>query len=178
MVKNLPAMQVTRVQPLGWEDLLEKRMATYSSVLAWRTPWTEEPGGLQSMGSQRVGHNWATNTTTNLNSHIWLRDTIMDSTVKKTNQDLIFCFIFTVVKKDLWLKVHCVRFTTMIKIIYYLGCRILALYLREENLASIPQNSVQLQVIFTSNIEVYMLYTLYTILYQSSICWGSISQLF
>ena len=56
MVKNLPAMQETRVQSLGWEDPLEKRMATHSSILAWRMPWTEEPGGLQSMGSQRLGH--------------------------------------------------------------------------------------------------------------------------
>ena len=46
----------TRVRSLGWEDPLEKGMATHSSILAWRTPWTEEPGGLQSMGSQRVGH--------------------------------------------------------------------------------------------------------------------------
>ena len=57
MVKNLPAMQETQVQSLGWEDSLEKEMATHSSVLAWRIPWTEEPGGrLQSMGSLRVGH--------------------------------------------------------------------------------------------------------------------------
>ena len=53
-VKNLPAMQDTQVQSLGWEDPLEKGMATHSSILAWRIPWTEEPGGLQSMGSQRV----------------------------------------------------------------------------------------------------------------------------
>ena len=57
MVKNLPAMQETQVRSLGWEDPLEKGMATHSSILAWRIPWTEEPGGLQSMGSQRVGHN-------------------------------------------------------------------------------------------------------------------------
>ena len=57
MVENLPAMQETQVQSLGWEDLLEKGMATYSSVLAWRIPWTEKSGGLQSMGSQRVRHN-------------------------------------------------------------------------------------------------------------------------
>ena len=57
MVKNLLAMWKTRVQSLGWEDLLEKGMATHSSKLAWRNPWTEEPGGLQPMGSQRVGHN-------------------------------------------------------------------------------------------------------------------------
>ena len=56
-VKNLPAMQETRVQSLDWEDPLEKGKATHSSILAWRIPWTEEPDGLQSMGSQRVGHN-------------------------------------------------------------------------------------------------------------------------
>ena len=52
LVKNLPAMQETWVQFLGWEDPLEKEMATHSSILAWRIPWTEKPGGLQSMGSQ------------------------------------------------------------------------------------------------------------------------------
>ena len=56
MVKNLPAIQETQVQSLGREDPLEREMATHSSILAWRIPWTEEPGGLQSMGSQRVGH--------------------------------------------------------------------------------------------------------------------------
>ena len=56
MVKNLPAMQETQVRSLGREDPLEKDMATHSSILAWRTPWTEEPGGLQSTGSQRVRH--------------------------------------------------------------------------------------------------------------------------
>ena len=56
MVKNLPAKQETQVQSLGWEDTLEKEMATHPSILAWRIPWTEEPGGLQSMRSQRVGH--------------------------------------------------------------------------------------------------------------------------
>ena len=58
MINNLPAMQETQVPALGQEDLLEKEMATYSSVLAWRILWTEEPGRLQSMGSYRVGHNW------------------------------------------------------------------------------------------------------------------------
>ena len=62
MVKNLPTMWETWVQFLGWEDLLEKGKATHSSILAWRIPWAEEPGRLQSMGSQRVGHNRATNT--------------------------------------------------------------------------------------------------------------------
>jgi len=55
MVKNLPAMQETWVQSLGQEDPLKKEMATHSSILAWRNPWTEETGGLQSMGSQGVG---------------------------------------------------------------------------------------------------------------------------
>ena len=55
-VKRLPITWETQVQSLGWEDPLEKEMATHSSVLAWRIPWMEEPGGLQSMGSQRVGH--------------------------------------------------------------------------------------------------------------------------
>ena len=54
-LKRLPAMLETWVQSLGWEGPLEKEMATYSSILAWRIPWTEEPGGLQSKGSQRVG---------------------------------------------------------------------------------------------------------------------------
>ena len=56
MVKNLSAVQETWVQSLGWEDPLEEGMTTPSSILAWRIPWTEEPGGLHSMGLQRVGH--------------------------------------------------------------------------------------------------------------------------
>ena len=56
MVKNLPVMQETRVRSLSWEDPLEKEMATHSNILAWRIPWAEEPGGLQSVGSQRAGH--------------------------------------------------------------------------------------------------------------------------
>ena len=56
MLKRLPTMWETQVQSLGWEDLLEKEMATHSSILAWRTPRTEEPGRLQSMGLQRVRH--------------------------------------------------------------------------------------------------------------------------
>ena len=60
MVKNLPAIGETWVQSLGWEDLLEEGMASHSSILAWRISRTEKPGGLQSMGLQRVGHNWMT----------------------------------------------------------------------------------------------------------------------
>ena len=55
-VKRLPAMQETQVQSLGWEDPLEEEMAAHSGILAWKVPWTKEPGRLQSMGSQRVGH--------------------------------------------------------------------------------------------------------------------------
>ena len=58
MVRNLPAMQKTQVQSLGREDPMEKGMVTHSSILAWRIPWTEEPSRLQSMGSQRIGHDW------------------------------------------------------------------------------------------------------------------------
>ena len=55
-VKNLPAVQETQVRSLGWEDPLEKEMAIHASIHAWKMSWTDEPGGLQSMGSQRVGH--------------------------------------------------------------------------------------------------------------------------
>ena len=57
MVKRLPTMWKTEVQSLGWEDLLAKEMTTHSNILSWKIPWVEEPGGLQSMGSQRVRHN-------------------------------------------------------------------------------------------------------------------------
>ena len=63
-IKNLPAKQETLVQSLGEEDPLKKGMATHSSILVWRIPWTEEPGRLESMGSHRVGHDLATNTFT------------------------------------------------------------------------------------------------------------------
>ena len=56
MIKNLLAMQETKIHSMGWEDPLEKEMATHSSILAWRISWTKELGGLQSIGSQRVGH--------------------------------------------------------------------------------------------------------------------------
>ena len=69
MIKNLSSMRETWVRSLGQEDPLEKGMATYSSILSWRIPWTEEPGRLQSMGSQRIGHDWATNTLTVCTSH-------------------------------------------------------------------------------------------------------------
>ena len=62
-LKRLPAMQETWVWSLDWEDPLEKEMPTHSCILAWRIPWTEEPGGLQSMGLQRVGHDWPSDLT-------------------------------------------------------------------------------------------------------------------
>ena len=64
MVKKLPAMQEIQVRSLDWEDPLEEGMATHSSILAWRTPRTEDPGGLRSIGSQRVGRDCVTNTFT------------------------------------------------------------------------------------------------------------------
>ena len=66
-VKRLSAMWETRVRSLGWEDPLGKEMAIHSSTIAWKIPWTEEPGRLQSMGSQRVGHNRATSLQTSTN---------------------------------------------------------------------------------------------------------------
>ena len=74
MVKNLPAMRETRVQSLGQEDPLEKGMGTHSRIFAWRIPWTEEPGGLQSMESQRVGCDWTTNTHTHTHTHTHTRE--------------------------------------------------------------------------------------------------------
>ena len=65
MVKNLPAMQDTWVRSLGQEDPLQKGMATLSSILAWEIPWTEEPGGLQSMGSKKTGHDLVINNNNN-----------------------------------------------------------------------------------------------------------------
>ena len=61
MVKNLPVVRETWVRSLGWEDPLKEEMATHSDILAWKIPWTEEPGGLQSTGLQRVEHDWANN---------------------------------------------------------------------------------------------------------------------
>ena len=73
MVKHLPTMWETRVWSLGWEDPLEKEMATHTSTLAWKIPWMEEPGSLQSIGSRRVGHDWATPLHLNVGLLWWLR---------------------------------------------------------------------------------------------------------
>ena len=80
MVKRLPTMQETRVRSPGQEAPLEKEMATHSSILAWRIPWMEEPGGLQPMGLQRVGHDWATSLSLSL-SYTGLKKTITPSWV-------------------------------------------------------------------------------------------------
>ena len=73
MVKNPPAMPETCAQSLGWEDPLEKGMATHSIILSWRIPWTEEPGGLRFMGLQTLGHHWSTFTLTNsLIPSVWV----------------------------------------------------------------------------------------------------------
>ena len=73
-VKCLSTMWETKVQSLGGEDPLEKEMAAHSSTLAWKTPWTEEPGGLQSMQSQRVRHDWAIPPCGFSSSHVWMWD--------------------------------------------------------------------------------------------------------
>ena len=70
-VKNPPEMLETWIRSLGWEDPLQKGMATHSSILAWRFPWTEEPGRLQSLGSQRVGHDSVINISTFTLSEAW-----------------------------------------------------------------------------------------------------------
>ena len=75
MVKNLPAVQETQVPSLGWEHPLEKEMAIHSSILTWKILWTEEPGELQSMESQRAGHDWVTNMQ-------WIRKLITESVIE------------------------------------------------------------------------------------------------
>ena len=70
-LERLPRMRENQVRSLGWEDPLEKEMATHSSTLAWKIPWKEEPGRLHSMGSQRVGHDWATSLSLSLSSRIY-----------------------------------------------------------------------------------------------------------
>ena len=99
-VKNLPAMQETRVQSLGQENPLKKGMATHSCILAWRIPWTEEFGGLQSMRSQRVRHDWAAKHTHIYRFSLW-NQTILNTNVTNsthtqiTVHDLSLCsFIF------------------------------------------------------------------------------------
>ena len=89
-VKNIPAMQETWVQPLGQEDPLENGMTIHSSTLAWRNPWTEEPGRLQFMGLQRVEHNWATGHAHMSLSHsslVWRINSILFRTMEKMKKN-------------------------------------------------------------------------------------------
>ena len=82
-------MQETRVQSLGQEDPLEKGMTAHSSILDWRIPWTEEPGGPQSMGSQRVGHDRGTNTLTLIQIYIYVKLNLLFSEEGKFS--IVFC---------------------------------------------------------------------------------------
>ena len=95
MVKCLPARWETRVQSLGREDPLEKEMATHSSTLAWKIPWTEEPGMLQSMGSQRVGHDRATSLTHIRLETIKLLEENIGRTFFDTNHNKFFFGFFS-----------------------------------------------------------------------------------
>ena len=88
-VKNLLAMWETQVQSLGQEDPLEKEMGTHSNILAWRIPWTEKPGRPQSMGSQKVKHDYATNTHIHTHRHTLLIQMIL-TFLKKITKDLLF----------------------------------------------------------------------------------------
>jgi len=82
MVKCLSTMWETWVRSLGWEDPLEKEMAIHSSTIAWKIPWTEEPGRLQSMGSQRVGHDWATSLL-HVTSHSLISVELLEINIKR-----------------------------------------------------------------------------------------------
>ena len=102
MVKNLPAMQQTWVQSLGQKDPLEKGITTHSNILAWRIPWTEEPGRPQSMELQRMGHKWATHTHTlteqlTLHTHVYRNTHTHNHTTSPSSQwnclTLPKCFI-------------------------------------------------------------------------------------
>ena len=84
-IKNLPAVQETWVQSLDWEDPLEKEMATHFSIFTWKIPWTEEPGRLQSMGSQWVGHHWATKCTHTL---IQFSHSVVSDSLRSQHQGL------------------------------------------------------------------------------------------
>ena len=99
-VKNLPAVRMTWIRSLGWEDPLEKGMATHSSILAWRIPWTEEPGRLQSMGLQRVRHDWATFIPVNTTSPEGERTQKMNNILRLSASISSFLVIS---KKHVWL---------------------------------------------------------------------------
>ena len=91
-VKSLLAVQETRVRSLGWEDPMEKEMATHSSILAWKIPWMEEFGRLQSMGSQRVRHDWATSLFTLMTTDIQLFMYLLEICISSLIKCLFRCF--------------------------------------------------------------------------------------
>ena len=106
-VKNLPAIQETRVQSCCWEDPLEKGMSTHSRILAQRISWTEEPGGLQSMESQRVGHDWVTDACLNLivimHATIFFQLVVSEILLSRTRLRLFLGFVYcaqTISEKD------------------------------------------------------------------------------
>ena len=106
-LKRLPPMWETRVRSLGWEDPLEKEMATHSSIVAWRIPWSEEPDGLQSTGSQRVGHDWVTLLTSIDRPLLMEMNTWMVTNGQLINQINLLCFkdsslIFDILSTSLW----------------------------------------------------------------------------
>ena len=98
MVKNLPVIQETGIRSLGWEYPLEKGMATDSSILAWEIPWTQESGRLQSMGSQRVWHNWAINTLSSLMTKSSLETKVCLISFLTSNSSSPFSYIIKVLK--------------------------------------------------------------------------------
>ena len=120
-LKRLPAMRETWVQSLGREDPLKKEMAANSSILAWRTPWMEEPGGLQSSGSQRAGHEWATSL-----SHLQF-SSVAQSYL--TLWDPMDCSTpgFPVHQQLLWLYIYAYKYANII--IFFLCTK----YLKEKN---------------------------------------------
>ena len=106
-VNSLPAMQETQVQSPGEEIPLEKEMATHSSILAWRIQWTKEPGGLQSMGSQRVRHDWVTNTfrhIINISFHFYRKSlSLSDNLTIYPRTNLLFSFRFSSVFNNIFM---------------------------------------------------------------------------
>ena len=105
-LKRLPGMWETWVWSLGWKDPLEKEMATHSSILAWRIPWMEELGGLQSMGSQRVGHNWATSVSLSLS--------LLLTAICKAYSDSHFAFLHLLFLGMVFIPVFCTTSWTSI----------------------------------------------------------------
>ena len=110
-IKKLPAMWETWVRSLGWEDPLEKGIATHTSVLAWRISWTEEPGRLQPMGSQRVGHYWVTKHSIAHNYSFFLNPTTHRKQPETNNtKNVTTCITTTFARKSLQIFLTALRF--------------------------------------------------------------------